>query len=264
MRRLASLYKGVDDYISLSAGERAQELESNPSLGKIVSSLLWLNEEAPVRFVVLVDNFSLMRQPSLVKALRALDVVMQHPRNLLVALFTTVEEHVKLGRKFPPLASKLTPVFMPHFSLSDTVEIFRRRTSWALGRDTLEPFTDSLVRTIYSSTSRIRDAIKLARLALERHLREGLPIEEAVERSIPLVLGSELEEKREVLDEIDRLILEVAGEAVRPSLMKDYLAHKGYSLPDGTLFYRIRRLMERGLLERVGRGLYRASKDLKT
>ncbi len=264
LRRLASLYKGVDDYISFNAGEKAQELELDPSLRKMVSYLLWVNEESPVRFVVLVDNFSLMRQPSLAQALRALDVVMQHPQNLLIALFTTVEEHVRLGKKYPPLASKLTPVFMPHFSLEDTIEIFRKRTSWALEEDTLKPFSEEDVRAVYSSTSRIRDAIKLARLALERHLRDGLPMNEAVRRSIPLVLGSELEEKREVLDEIDRLILEVAREAVRPSLMKDYLAHKGYSLPDGTLFYRIKRLMERGLIERVGRGVYRTvSKNLK-
>ncbi len=258
LRRLASLYRGVDDYVSFRAGEMAQGLEASPSLRKMVDSLLWANEESPVRFVVLVDNFSIMRQPSLMKALRALDLVMQSPKMILIALFTTVEEHVKLGRKYPPLTSKLVPVFMPHFSLEDTEEIFRRRTSWAQGRDTLEPFNEPLVRKIYSSTSRIRDAIKLARLALERHLREGLPMDEAVERSVPLVLGSELEERREVLDEVDRLILEVAKEPVRPSLMKDYLEHKGYRVPDGTLFYRIKRLMERGLLTRVGRGLYTA------
>ena len=141
LRRLASLYKGADDYISFSAGEGAQELESNPSLGKIISSLLQRGGAGEVRGA----GGQLLPDDSLVKALRALEVVMQHQRNLLVALFTTVEEHVKLGRKFPPLASSL------RCSCPTSASPIRWRYSggsWALGRDTLtlEPFTDSLVR----------------------------------------------------------------------------------------------------------------------
>jgi len=211
-----------------------------------VSVLLWLDDmDVRMKFMVLVDYFS-ASAPDASKFLRELDHLIQMPKRVFFTLFGTPRDLSRIARMNRAVYEKLTVLKMPHFTFEEAREAIRRRVERA-GLSVEELFPEDDLKAIYALSTGPRDMLNLAR----EYLLSGASIRAVVRsKEVRSVLDT-----IELLDETERAILSlIAAEGeVHVSRIKSSFPR----LPESTLYYKLNRLMDRGLITRgERRGLY--------
>ncbi|MDK2464703.1 MAG: winged helix-turn-helix domain-containing protein [Candidatus Korarchaeota archaeon] len=195
------------------------------------------------RIMVLVDDFSAWA-PDAKIFLQELDHLLQEPRAIFFTIFGTPRDLSRVALLARHVYEKMTVVRMPHFTQEEAKEAVRRRVEAAGGRFE-DFFAEEDFALIYAMSTGPRELLALAReyVRLGGNIRAVMGIRE---REV-------LRETYELLDDTDRAILRFMREreAVRLADLR-----RVASIPDPTLYYRLRKLREMGFITRLGRGIY--------
>lgn len=226
-------------------------ISSASSLADQANFLLRLDEiasEEGRKFIVLVDDFKTKGVSSLSSLIRELDSLAQEPRSIFFVLMGTPSDLMVIMRAYKPLYEKLEVLKMPHFSFEEAKEALRLRVEDA-GYVLDEVFPENVLSAIHALSTGPRELFTIAR----DYVKLG-DLREAVRRAEERATISMIE----LLEPGEREILEFVASRGRATASEIL---SSFRIPRSTMYVRIQRLQQKGLLAKKGRGVYSLTKE---